>query len=893
MIDFQAIAQQSLAHAETLLLRWLPAGRRNGHEWLVGDLSGNAGESTSINMRTGAWADFAGDKKGGDFISLLAAIRGCTQLEAAKQIADELGIRVDHPPAAPPKSKKQQWTQVVPAPEHVAPPTMYHFNYKEPVAKWCYKDAEGRVIGWIGRFTKSDGGKEVMPMTWGRNIETQEEKWCWLSFPKPRPLYGLPLLKAKPDARVIIVEGEKCADALRERGLLVITWPGGGKAVHHADWTPLAGRKVTIWPDRDRKTYGEKETKDATLVGTEKPWNKQPGYKAMMDIAEVLGPLGCEIRLITPPEGKPDGWDCADAIADGWTNDQIAELFKAAVPFAVEPPPSEEPGPTAPMGLDEPAEPETEWPFRILGHDMGTFYYLSHASRQVVELNSRGHNKIDLLQLAPLDWWMRMFPGKDEDASVNWMFAANSLIQQSLRRVFDPADIRGRGSWLDNGTVVYHAGDCLMVRNMPHALSSWQSEFVYQRAKRIKVEPVPPAGARDAARLIELTRCLNLKNPIDHLLLAGWLVCAPICGVLDWRPHIWITGPSGSGKTWLIERIIRPLLGNMALYVQSNTTEAGIRQSLGCDALPVMFDEAETENQRDLQRFQQILILARQASRDSGGRIVKGTAGGQAQAFHIRSSFCFSSIGVAATQRADLSRITALELFKRHGDDAAAQWDVLLAHWEATAANPDWCASIRNRAIELAETIAANAHTFATACTRHLGAQRDGDQIGALLAGAFALTSARQITPEQAADWCAKQDWSTFAQNESDMDERQCLATLLSGLIEHEDDGRRVRRSIGELLTLALNFREPDHKLKLARETLERHGIGIRREGIDVSNSHSELKRIFADTTFAGKWADQLKRLEGAKTIAASHFNRAQTRAVRLPMSMFEDTLPM
>ena len=891
MIDFPAIAQQALAHAETLLTRWLPAGRRNGHEYLIGDLSGNVGESTSINMRTGAWSDFAGTDKGGDLISLLAAIRGCPQLEAAKQIADELGIKVDHAPAAQPKRKGQKWSQVVPAPEHVAPPTMRHFEYGEPVARWCYTDAEGRVIGWIGRFTKSDGGKEVIPMTWGRSLEGSE-KWCWLSFPKPRPLYGLPLLAAKPDARVVIVEGEKCADALRERGLLVITWPGGGKAVHHADWTPLQGRKVTIWPDRDRKTYTEKETKDPTMVGTEKPWNKQPGHKTMMDIAEILGQLGCEIRLITPPEGKPDGWDCADAIAEGWTNEQIAELFKAAVPYEAEPP---QPELIEPQGLDAPAEPENEWPFRILGHDMGTFYYLSHASRQVVELNSRGHNKIDLLQLAPLDWWSRMFPGKDSDdgGSVNWMFAANSLIQQSMRRVFDPADIRGRGSWLDNGTVVYHAGDCLMVRNMPHALSSWQSEFVYQRAKRIKVEPVAPATAREAGRLIELSKCLNLKNSIDHLLLAGWLVCAPICGVLDWRPHIWITGPSGSGKTWLIERIIRPLLGNMALYVQSNTTEAGIRQSLGCDALPVMFDEAETENQRDLQRFQQILILARQASRDSGGRIVKGTAGGNAQAFHIRSSFCFSSIGVAATQRADLSRITALELFKRHGDDAAAQWDTLLAHWEGTAANAEWCASIRNRAIELAETISANAHTFATACTRHLGAQRDGDQIGALLAGAFALTSARTITPEQAADWCAKQDWSSMAATESDMDERQCLAQLLSGLIEHEQDSRRVRRSIGELITAALSMKGHDADRGLARETLERHGIGIRRDGVDVSNSHQELKRIFADTTFAGKWADQLKRLEGAKTLAASHFNRAQTRAVRLPMSMFDDVLPM
>ncbi len=873
MIDFPAIAQAALDRADTLVPQWLPGGRRNGHEWLVGDLSGNKGESTSINLRTGAWADFAGDAKGGDLIALYAAIHRVEQLEAAKAIAEQLGMPPEQK-AAPTKRKGQQWTQVIPAPDNVPTPTMRHFHYGLPSASWHYRDAEGRTIGYIARYTKTEGGKEVMPLTWARNVETKEETWKFLSFLKPRPLYGLPeLAAASPDTRLVIVEGEKCADALRQFGAMVMTWPGGSKAVHHTDWTPITGRKVTIWPDND-----------------------EPGFKAAREIATTLHSQNCEVRIITTPDSKPDGWDCADAIDEGFTKEQLADLFKAATIYQPrqEPeqaPPHDEAPPS--RGLEDPAEPEDEWPFRMLGQDMGTFFYLSHASRQVVELNARGHNKIDLLQLASLDWWSRMYPGKDSDdaGSVNWMFAANSLMQQSLRRVFDPADIRGRGSWLDNGVVVYHAGDCLMVRNMPHALSSWQSDYVYQRAKRIKVDPVPAATAREASRLIELTKCLNLKNPIDHLLMAGWLVCAPICGVLDWRPHIWITGPSGSGKTWLIERIIRPLLGNMALYVQSNTTEAGIRQSLGCDALPVLFDEAETENQRDLQRFQQILILARQASRDSGGRIVKGTAGGTAQAFHIRSSFCFSSIGVAATQRADLSRITALELFKRHGDDAAQQWDALLANWEGTAASLDWCSAIRSRSIELAETIAANSHTFATACTRHLGAQRDGDQIGALLAGAFALTSGRKITAEQAAEWCAKQDWSTFAQNESDMDERQCLACLLSGLVEHEDSGRRVRRSIGEIITFALDHKRPDHERKAARETLERHGVGIRRDGIDVSNSLSELKRIFADTTFAGKWSDQLKRLDGAKAVAASHFNRAQTRAVRLPMSMFEDVL--
>ena len=865
MIDFPRVSAAALAASESLAAKWFPAGRRNGHEWLVGDLAGNPGSSLSINLNTGVWADFAGDAKGGDLISLYAAMSGCNQAEAARSVGEQLGIDVEQP-AAPPKRKGQEWVQVMPAPDGVPDAPLRHFHYGPPEGRWCYRDADGRVLGWIARFAKTEGGKEVMPCTWARSLQTGEETWKWLSFPKPRPLYGLDLLAAKPEARVVIVEGEKCADALRSIGALAVTWPGGSKAVKHTDWQPLAGRKVTIWPDADK-----------------------PGIKAAGEIAEALHAQACEVRLITPPDDKPDGWDCADALAEGWTKDQVAELFKAATVYQPEAlendaPPSMEP----PPGLEHHAEPENEWPFRILGQDMGTFYYLSHASRQVVELTAKGHNKVDLLQLAPLDWWTRMFPNTGKEGeSVNWMFAANALIQNSLRRVFDPADIRGRGSWLDAGTVVYHAGDCLMVRNMPHALSSWQSEFVYQRGKSIKLDAVPAATASEAARLIQLTRCLNLKNPVDHLLLAGWLVCAPICGVLDWRPHIWITGPSGSGKTWLIERIIRPLLGNMALYVQSNTTEAGIRQSLGCDALPVMFDEAETENQRDLARFQQILILARQASRDSGGRIIKGTAGGIAQAFHVRSSFCFSSIGVAATQRADLSRITPLELFKRHGEDARNQWEDLLAAWEGTAASPDWCASIRNRAIDLAEVIAANAHTFATACTRHLGAQRDGDQIGALLAGAFALTSARRITLDEASAWCAKQDWSHFAAQDTDMDEHRAFAVLMGAIIQHDDPTGRPRRlSIAELIAEALDITAAGRAA--ARDTLERYGVGIRRDGVDIADAHQELRRFYAETPFAGKWADQLRRVHGARTIKSSHFHRVQTRATRLPLELFE-----
>ncbi|MCP9760501.1 hypothetical protein EGI20_14500, partial [Aquitalea sp. S1-19] len=47
-----------------------------------------------------------------------------------------------------------------------------------------------------------------------------------------------------------LVEGEKCAAALTDVGVLAMT-SGSATSVRGADWTPLAGRRVIVWPDLD------------------------------------------------------------------------------------------------------------------------------------------------------------------------------------------------------------------------------------------------------------------------------------------------------------------------------------------------------------------------------------------------------------------------------------------------------------------------------------------------------------------------------------------------------------------------------------------------------------------------------------------------------------------
>ncbi len=63
------------------------------------------------------------------------------------------------------------------------------------------------------------------------------------------PLYNRGRITAAP--RVVVVEGEKCVHALHDIGIVATTSAGGSNGANKADWTPLAGKEVIIWPDND------------------------------------------------------------------------------------------------------------------------------------------------------------------------------------------------------------------------------------------------------------------------------------------------------------------------------------------------------------------------------------------------------------------------------------------------------------------------------------------------------------------------------------------------------------------------------------------------------------------------------------------------------------------
>jgi len=625
------------------------------------------------------------------------------------------------------------------------------------------------------------------------------------------------------------------------------------------------------------------------------------------------------VFIVTPPPGKPAGWDLADAEAEGWTGEMIRAHVKACKQAAAQPEPAQPPEPihnqdyipnddTPPpsdtegdLHVERAPEPEpdhippdestakpaaviggVELPFRILGHNQGTFFYLPRGSKQIVELSASEHKHLQLLQLAPDAWWNQIFASKD---GPDWKAAANMLVQQSYDAgVFTPKRLRGRGAWLDGENIVLHVGDRLFVNGVPVAMSEFESKFIYEQGQPLEHSDAIPLPMPEAARLAELCDLLPWRHSIHGMLLTGWCVVAPICGVLAWRPHVWISGPSGSGKTWVVTNIVDPLVGKTALQVQSATTEAGIRQALRSDALPVVFDEAESEDKTGQGRMQRILELARQASSETGAGIIKGTAGGRAMEFSVRSCFVFASIGIAAVQRADTSRITPLELSKRSGEAGAKAFADLKALWAETVGKPGFADGLRARALANARTIRANSKTLARAVAAKLGDQRIGDQLGALLAGAFAVTTDQQFTDEQAARRVDNLDWSPFLPDATDTDEVQALNVLMDSHIRVDDGRGSYTASVGELISQS-QADVVDTVKDAAKATLLRHGIKVEDDWLTVSNSHHSLRRVFADTPWAGKWKDQLARVKGAEGRPATRFGPAKHRAVSIPLA--------
>jgi putative DNA primase/helicase len=91
-LDFSAVNAAAVSALPAVVVQWLPNGHREGHEWCVGSLRGEAGRSLKINLRTGKWCDFAEGVGGRDPVALAAALFNMSQGKACRAVAEMLGV---------------------------------------------------------------------------------------------------------------------------------------------------------------------------------------------------------------------------------------------------------------------------------------------------------------------------------------------------------------------------------------------------------------------------------------------------------------------------------------------------------------------------------------------------------------------------------------------------------------------------------------------------------------------------------------------------------------------------------------------------------------------------------------------------------------------------------
>lgn len=559
-----------------------------------------------------------------------------------------------------------------------------------------------------------------------------------------------------------------------------------------------------------------------------------------------------------------------------------AQAARAAAAAA---PPQDDDAPEQPA----PIRPSAGGYFTCLGFDADAYYYQPHGTGQVMRLSRSSHTGTNLVALAPLEYWESLHTNK---TGVNWTAAASSLFaQQAKVGVYSPDRIRGRGAWWDQGRAVLHLGDRLLVDGQERTVMQRvpDSPFLYQRLSSLQgPRNATPLSDEESFMLWDIADRFHWDVPASGLLLAGWVTLAPICGALPWRPHAWLTAAAGSGKSAILDRYVTPLLGDMGLIVAGNTTEPGIRQALRADAMPVVFDEAESNERTDQQRMQAILGLARVASSESKAHTLKGSPEGDTQRYTIRSMFLMSSIATSLKQGADRSRFAQLTLRSPHDIPKEQR----IAHWEELDRDLDRHITdetgrrLQARTISLIPTIRASIRVFTRVAAERFDSQRLGDQYGTLLAGAWSLRSSQVVTDEEAQGLIDQNNWEPYSQATEIPDERRCIQRILQHQIRVEAE-KALTRSIGELVEIALH-RDNDFHItsELAQSTLGRHGIKAEPGVVLVSNNAEAIAAILRDTAWSNCWPTVLTRLPGATKAGSIYFRGAGTtsRAVRVPL---------
>ncbi len=491
-----------------------------------------------------------------------------------------------------------------------------------------------------------------------------------------------------------------------------------------------------------------------------------------------------------------------------------------------------------------------------LGFKEKEYFFTSSSNQQIVPISA--FSKVDLLNLMPLDHWEACYPGK---RGVDWDSAITDLMTQArIRGIFQSQNIRGAGVWEDSGRVVVNMGDHLIVDGIRMGLGEIKSSYFYTLGIKLPGLNERPLNAKECETITEACRLFKWKKPDFGFLLAGAMVTTRVCGALPIRPHLWLTGEKGSGKTTLFNRLIYPLIGEPLIFAGGNTTEAGIRQEVSANAVPVLFDEFENNGQKSAEIIQSILDLMRLSWSETKASVIKGSAGGTATSYRARFAAIVTSIRQVSMTDADRSRFATVELAPHEND---------MEHWAELESVLDkidleFGSRLFARSIRLLPVLLENFKTMKQALGRKAPGQRFGDQYGMLLAGYAILLQDEPMDMAQA-DMLAGEVKLEEEREESGIaDQENALNQLLTTRTIVETSTSRRQELIGRLISQI--WTGPSDDFKFEKDALLNIGIRVDKAYIAViCPNHAELeKTVYRGTRWSNSWGKSLCRLPGA-----------------------------
>jgi putative DNA primase/helicase len=530
------------------------------------------------------------------------------------------------------------------------------------------------------------------------------------------------------------------------------------------------------------------------------------------------------------------------------------------------------------------------------------FVYYIRATKSVRSLSAHQHNtRMNLLAMAREDqWWatinklpanvrsrvvgVRKVGKGGTEAFIDWCSLAAEMMDlcREIGR-FDPSKVRGRGLWRrSTGELVYNTGAQLFVmdRDEMHTLDLAELKVTDTDPHRYVAHPsqlAPPskdeATPDESRRILDLLNRMPWENGLCGQIAMGWIACATVLNLLDFRPHVAVTAELGAGKSKGLLRIVQLALGKSnCIFVEANkSTEPGIRQTLGSDALPIICDEFETTRPGT----RSIIEFFRSASNPEAGDIVKGTPEGRPLLFQSTTIALVAGIVITFEEPADAARFATLELNKvRHTNEQREAFKA-----DISRIDPAFGPRLQRRMINRWEQFLVNKSRFCGIVLDKGGDDRAADLYGNLLAGYWTATHDAIVTEDEAAELLDGYDPHRY----DDQDHASCLAHLLAYRLWPEGE------TIGDLLTEVITDKPGNSKHDSAK-SLNRFGIRYSENSKEViiANRTPEIRSCFSGTPWAnGQHARVFKRMDGHdggnKTV---RFGTTLSKATYLPHDM-------